>query len=116
MAPNLVDIFSLITTITLCAGFVFFAVYGLRTIQAGIASTKESLKSKGLTVSRTGVSLKTDKRMDRDEYLNATQRGFVNLVEASSFRRGDGTVVTPGPLLPSRSTESNDSHGVRKNK
>ena len=32
------------------------------------------LKSKGVDVSRHGLSVKTDKRFDREQYLDATQR------------------------------------------
>ena len=33
-----------------------------------------SLKTKGLNVSQTGISVKTSKRFDREEYMEATRR------------------------------------------
>jgi hypothetical protein len=37
-------------------------------------TTKASLDEKGLNLSAGGMSIKTDKRMDRESYLDATQR------------------------------------------
>lgn len=37
-------------------------------------STKESLNDKGVNISASGISVKTDKQMDREAYLDATQR------------------------------------------
>ncbi|PIL32437.1 hypothetical protein GSI_05139 [Ganoderma sinense ZZ0214-1] len=42
------------------------------------------LKKQGVDVSRHGVSVKTDKRFDREQYLDATQRGFIKAFNASS--------------------------------
>lgn len=37
-------------------------------------ATTTRLKSRGVNLSREGVSIKTNKRWDRDDYLDATQR------------------------------------------
>ena len=75
-------------------GVIYGIIYVMREIQASWASTKESyvafdlvhdagashtshcysLKSKGLNVSHTGISVKTSKRFDREEYMEATRR------------------------------------------
>ncbi|KAJ3543686.1 hypothetical protein NMY22_g3051 [Coprinellus aureogranulatus] len=63
-------------------------VYGVnvasKQINEGMASTKESLKAKGVDISASGVSMKTDKRLERQDYIDATQRGFIKTLQASS--------------------------------
>ncbi|TEB26740.1 hypothetical protein FA13DRAFT_1795426 [Coprinellus micaceus] len=53
-------------------------------IDQGVASTKETLKAKGVEISASGVSMKTDKRLEREDYIDATKRGFMKTLEASS--------------------------------
>jgi len=36
--------------------------------------TRYRLKTRGISISKEGVSVKTDKRFDRERYLDATQR------------------------------------------
>jgi len=73
-----------------------------------------SLKTKGLDISAKGVSIKTQKRFDREHYVDATQRcvriyvcllgfslvsylrGFVRAMGASSFGKADAA-PSPGP-------------------
>ena len=43
-------------------------------MQCSAAHYQNRLKGKGLNVSKSGVSVKTDKRFNREEYLDATQR------------------------------------------
>ncbi|KAF8311670.1 uncharacterized protein EI90DRAFT_3023504 [Cantharellus anzutake] len=66
------------------------AVFLVRTIRETVESTKANLKAKGYHVTDNGIHIKTDKRMDRESYMDATQRGFINGMEAikkaGSFR------------------------------
>ncbi|KIM63310.1 hypothetical protein SCLCIDRAFT_56973, partial [Scleroderma citrinum Foug A] len=66
-------------------GTVLAVIYVVRQISASMQSTKESLKTRGISISKEGVSVKTDKRFDREHYLDATQRGIIKAVGASSF-------------------------------
>lgn len=43
------------------------------------ATTKEKLKSQGYEISNGGVSVHTQKKMDREDYIDAT-RGYVPLL------------------------------------
>jgi hypothetical protein len=71
------------------------------------------LKSKGLDITGEGISVKTSRRFDRGDYVDATQRcehypssstqgltlythrGFIKAMNASSF--GSSTPDSPGP-------------------
>lgn len=48
-----------------------------------------SLKKKGLHITDSGVSVKTDKRFDREDYIDATQRSFIKTMSAASFGQVD---------------------------
>ncbi|GJJ11435.1 hypothetical protein Clacol_005668 [Clathrus columnatus] len=52
------------------------------------SNTKEKLKAKGYDISPSGVSIQTNKRMNREDYLDATQRNVVKAIQASSINRG----------------------------
>jgi hypothetical protein len=45
-------------------------------------STKASLNDKGVNISASGISVKTDRNMDREAYLDATQR-YVIVIRSS---------------------------------
>ncbi|KAA1473334.1 hypothetical protein DENSPDRAFT_270067 [Dentipellis sp. KUC8613] len=64
-------------------GSILGAVYLVRKISAYVTRTKESLKQKGWTISEKGVSVKTSGRMNREDYLDATQRGLIKAMGAS---------------------------------
>lgn len=49
-----------------------------------------SLKDKGLHISDRGVSVKTTSRFNREDYVDATQRGFIKAMGASSFGTTEG--------------------------
>jgi len=107
--PGITDILSFVLTVGLIGGAVWAILYTVRAVNRGVEKTKANLKSKGMDISSSGVSVKTSKTYDREDYLDATQRGIVNIFEASSFRKGDGTVGTPAEIIrmdPSRSGES----------
>jgi len=70
-------------------GFIGAAVYGvlfvIRQINQGVTSTKEALKERGLHISDHGVKVKTSKRFDREDYVDATQRGIIKAMGAASY-------------------------------
>ncbi|KAI0721767.1 hypothetical protein C8Q72DRAFT_77892 [Fomitopsis betulina] len=108
---NWIDVFSLVLTLSIAGGVVFGLMYvGKATSQAAEA-TKASLKSRGVNLSKEGVSIKTDKRWDRDDYLDATQRGFVKAYNNSSF--GTGSAVGSPPASPEQhNSEGRDRRGT----
>ncbi|KAF8423181.1 hypothetical protein L210DRAFT_3570377 [Boletus edulis BED1] len=79
-----IDIFSLIMTTLLFVGFILAVLYVSRATSSRFQSTKASLEQRGITLSRDGVSLKTERRFDRDAYLDATQRGLVKALGAAT--------------------------------
>ncbi|KAF8869791.1 hypothetical protein BD779DRAFT_1583718 [Infundibulicybe gibba] len=79
----------------------------MKQISEGVKSTKESLKARGLDISDKGVSVKTSKRFDRADYVDATQRGFVKAMESASFGKADGT-----PTKSSSRTSSSKRRSV----
>jgi len=89
---GLFDFLSLLVTATIFVGIVVGVVYAVQQIQLAVNNTKESLKKKGLVITESGVSVKTDKRFDREDYVDATQRGFMKAMGAASF----GTVDEKG--------------------
>ncbi|KAH9475013.1 hypothetical protein JR316_0012112 [Psilocybe cubensis] len=118
-----VDFFSLIATITVFGGVIYGILYVVKSINEGLSSTQASLKSKGLDVSSTGVSVKTSKRFGREDYVDATQRGIVKAMGASSFRRADSSTTSSATSPPqinrtdsSASLKSSASNEEKKKK
>ncbi|KAI8976332.1 hypothetical protein BD414DRAFT_423166, partial [Trametes punicea] len=81
------DYLSLLVTLSIVGVLVYGGFIAMRAISNAVQSTKEALKTKGVDVSKHGVSVKTNKRYDREEYLDDTQRGFIRAVKASSAGR-----------------------------
>ncbi|KAI1784579.1 hypothetical protein LXA43DRAFT_208310 [Ganoderma leucocontextum] len=88
------DYFVLLVTLCIIAGLVFTYFLAKKVLPGAFESAKDSLKKQGVDVSRQGLSVKTDKRFDREQYLDATQRGFIKAFNASSAgnRPGSGSV------------------------
>ncbi|KAF8814584.1 hypothetical protein BYT27DRAFT_7156730 [Phlegmacium glaucopus] len=114
-----IDFLSLTATIGVIGGIIYGVIYVIHVIEDGWASTKQALKTKGLDVSKKGVSVKTSRRFDREDYLDATHRGIVRAVGASSFRKAENTTTdssqTP-PKLERASSESANSTSDGKKK
>ncbi|KAH6897781.1 hypothetical protein BKA70DRAFT_1231425 [Coprinopsis sp. MPI-PUGE-AT-0042] len=68
------DILAFTFTLALVGGFVYGVVYVVNLVNQSVESTKANLKSKGMDISANGVSVKTDKYVDRQDYIDATQR------------------------------------------
>ncbi|PBK64693.1 hypothetical protein ARMSODRAFT_961868 [Armillaria solidipes] len=86
------DIIALLVTVGICGGIVYGILCASSSLSESVASTKEKLKEKGYTISDKGVSVKTSKRFGREDYVDATQRGFVRAMGAASF----GSSTSPG--------------------
>ncbi|KZT66312.1 hypothetical protein DAEQUDRAFT_473047 [Daedalea quercina L-15889] len=112
---NWIDVFSLVLTLSIASAVVLGLVYiGKATSQAAEA-TKASLKNRGVNLSKDGVSIKTNKRWDRGDYLDATQRGFVKAYNNSTFGSGLGAGVrshSASSIRSEQSSEGRDRHGT----
>jgi len=109
------DVFALFITIAIVGAVIFVVLYVTRGIHNTLQAQKEKLKSRGYDVSRSGISVKTDKRFDHEAYLDATQRGLVQALGASSTGHGSKPVLgkfSPAPHDKQSSTaESLRRHG-----
>ena len=65
-----------------------------------LISGRHSLKEKGVNISDKGVSLKTQQRFTREDYIDATQRAFMKLPAsgAASFGHADD-INKPSPPM-----------------
>ncbi|KAI6144917.1 hypothetical protein BKA82DRAFT_4168082 [Pisolithus tinctorius] len=84
-----IDVFSLSVTTMIFVGMILAIIYFARRISSTVEVTKESLKNRGISISDSGVSIKTNKRFDMEHYVDATQRGFIKAMDASSFGNPD---------------------------
>ncbi|EJD00550.1 uncharacterized protein FOMMEDRAFT_47198, partial [Fomitiporia mediterranea MF3/22] len=79
-------------------------------ISSTVTATKESLKNRGLHISDKGVSVKTTSRYTLEDYVDATQRGFIKAMNAGSFSTAENiegsSSSKPQPITPSRSNSS----------
>ena len=92
-----------------------------------------SLKTKGLDVSHTGISVKTSKRFDHEEYMEATRRcvlsqlaylfllilsnffflrGLVKVAGASSFGKPENATNVSSQSVPRMERVSSDSSSI----
>ncbi|KIK58990.1 hypothetical protein GYMLUDRAFT_45015, partial [Collybiopsis luxurians FD-317 M1] len=117
---DLGDFIALIVTIAVFAGIIYAIVSVRGSVSEGVKSTKDKLKEKGYDISDKGLAVKTSKRMNREDYVDATQRGLIRAMGAASFRSNaaDGSPTAPspsssGPLLSAPSlTHSNSSTSI----
>jgi len=112
---NWLDVIALLVTVAVFGGIVYVVLLIVRSVSQGVESAKEGLKTKGLHITDKGVSVKTSKRFDREDYVDATQRGIVRAVGAASFRKGgaaepgyssEGHLSPSSPSLKSSSSTS----------
>ncbi|KAF8736953.1 hypothetical protein AX14_013686 [Amanita brunnescens Koide BX004] len=105
------DVFALFITIAIVGAVIFVALYVTRGIHNTLQTTKEKLKSRGYDVSSSGISVKTDKRFDHEAYLDATQRGLIRALGASSTGQGSKPVLDRFSLAH-HGNQSSTTHGV----
>ncbi|KAH9938814.1 uncharacterized protein BXZ73DRAFT_99875 [Epithele typhae] len=84
-----VDYAALVLTLAFFAGMGYMYLYMRNFWSGAVENTKGSLQDKGFSLSKSGVSVKTDKRFDHEQYLDATQRGFIKAFNASSAGKVD---------------------------
>jgi len=89
------DVVAFVVTFSVIGAAIWGITIASKQIKESVQSTKETLKSKGLDISGEGISVKTSRRFDRGDYVDATQRGFIKAMSASSF--GSTTPDSPGP-------------------
>ncbi|KAF8585285.1 hypothetical protein K439DRAFT_1074548 [Ramaria rubella] len=77
-------------------------------------TTKEKMKSRGYSVSHRGVEVQTGKRFNREDYVDATQRGFVKALGASSYGKvtNDGSGSASNKLPASGPTVHKTRSGL----
>jgi len=110
---NWLDLISLLATVAVFGGIVYAVLVVVRSVSQGVESAKEGLKTKGVHITDKGVSVKTSKRFDREDYVDATQRNFVKAVNASSFRKGGANdSQSDGHLSPSSGLKSTSSSSL----
>ncbi|QRW23017.1 hypothetical protein RhiXN_08053 [Rhizoctonia solani] len=70
----------------LFSGAIYGAMVLSKQFSGAIESTKDGLKKRGLDITENGLSVKTEKRLERDDYIDGTGRygtvSFRNLVDA----------------------------------
>jgi hypothetical protein len=92
-----------------------------------------SRKTKGLNVSQTGISVKTSKRFDHEEYMEATRRcvlflshllssskplirGLVKVAAASTFGKAENATTHDSPKMNRVSSDSSSISSQEKKK
>ncbi|KAK7061246.1 hypothetical protein R3P38DRAFT_2828380 [Favolaschia claudopus] len=104
------DMISLFLTVSIFGGIVYVILLVVQSVSQGVESAKEGLKTKGVHITDKGVAVKTSKRFDREDYVDATQRGIVKAVGASSYgkRSESGDHLSP-PAMASRSSSASSA-------
>jgi len=96
---NWFDIVSLVLTFSFFGGVIYGVVVVANKLKEAVGTTKESLKNKGLHITDKGVSLKTSSRYSREDYIDATQRGFIKSMSAASFGTAENVDGVPAQLV-----------------
>jgi len=94
------DVISSVVGLVLFVTAVAGAIYVARAISNTIDKTKKSLTEKGVNVSASGISVKTNKHMTREDYLDATQRNVVKAIQTSTTSVADPGAVVEGDRSP----------------
>ncbi|KAH9850462.1 hypothetical protein C2E23DRAFT_835195 [Lenzites betulinus] len=113
---NWFDYLSLLATLTIISALAYGGFLAMKAISSAVESTKDSLKTKGVNLSKNGVSVKTNKRYDREDYLDATQRGFIKAMKASSGGNQAGQEPSNGPLQRENSSGGSRSRRAHAEK
>ncbi|CAE6411468.1 hypothetical protein ACGC1H_003139 [Rhizoctonia solani] len=86
---NWFDIVSLVLFLGVFSGAIYGAMVFRKQISGALESTKDGLKKRGLDITENGMSVKTEKRFDRDDYIGGTGRNLVDALKATSFGSPD---------------------------
>ncbi|KIM71807.1 hypothetical protein PILCRDRAFT_830112 [Piloderma croceum F 1598] len=121
---SLLDFLSLLVTAAFFVGIIIVVVYVVRQIHLAVNKAKTTLQQKGLHITDSGLSVKTDRHFDRDDYVDATQRGLLKAMSAASFGKvdehGHHLPTTPSPSISRHSSAGSHSgvstHDERKSR
>ncbi|KAF8736886.1 hypothetical protein RHS02_06219, partial [Rhizoctonia solani] len=69
----------------LFSGAIYGAMVLSKQFSGAIESTKDGLKKRGLDITENGLSVKTEKRLERDDYIDGTGRNLVDALKVASF-------------------------------
>ncbi|KAF8628175.1 hypothetical protein AX15_004056 [Amanita polypyramis BW_CC] len=110
------DLFELLVTLTIFSAAICLIFYVSESVRSISQTTKEYMKGRGYDVSTSGVSIRMDK-VDRETYLDATQRGIVRALEVSSVGQDGRPVlrrsISPNPIHTNRAEVAGTQHSHR---
>ncbi|KAI9432257.1 hypothetical protein H4582DRAFT_2083745 [Lactarius indigo] len=92
----------LLFTVAFVIGSVLVIALLVRKCSAAVDATKSSLEKRGWKVSSHSVSVPISKRatlLDREHYLDATQRGLSKAAHASTFGGSPHLAGEPAPAV-----------------
>jgi len=89
------DLFALIVIGAIFVGVIVGVMKAAEGVSKAVDNTKQQLKNKGYTISDGGVSIKTSGRVEREDIVDAQQRGFIAAMGASSFGTADNVDKRP---------------------
>ncbi|KAF8597400.1 hypothetical protein BDV93DRAFT_610413 [Ceratobasidium sp. AG-I] len=92
---NWLDLLGFLTFLGIFGGVIYAAIALNKQFSGAVESTKDGLKKRGLDITETGVSVKTDKRLDRSDYLAATQRNLVGALKGATYGSPDNQKAVP---------------------
>ncbi|TCD71060.1 hypothetical protein EIP91_000152 [Steccherinum ochraceum] len=94
------DYASLLITVSIFVVAAYGVLYVSQQWSAAMQSTKDNLKKRGVDVSGHGVSVKGKTKLaDREEYCDATQRGFIKLLGSAHYGPANGSSPSASPKM-----------------
>jgi len=85
------DVVYLILTLGVLGGSVAVILFIVKRFTEFTNTTKEKLKSRGYEISDQGVAVHTERRLDREDYIDKSRGGLVKAFNASSYgKKGEG--------------------------
>ncbi|KAG1782149.1 hypothetical protein EV702DRAFT_509414 [Suillus placidus] len=106
MMASWIDVLSFLTVTSLFVGTILGVVFTTKRLSAAAQHTKESLQHKGISISDKGMSIKTSKRFDRENYVDATQRGVIKVLDASNFHPSTRSISDSQHDIKSKSSSN----------
>ncbi|QRW10199.1 hypothetical protein RhiLY_09198 [Ceratobasidium sp. AG-Ba] len=79
------DVVSLVLVFGMFGGAIYVAIVLKEQFSGAVDRWLYSLKKRGLDITENGLSVKTEKRLDRTDYIGATQKNMVDALKAASF-------------------------------
>ncbi|CAE7180725.1 unnamed protein product [Rhizoctonia solani] len=86
---NWFDIVSLVLFLGVFSGVIYGAMVFSKQLSGAVESTKDGLKKRGLDITENGMSVKTEGRLERDDYIGDVGRNLVDALKATSFGAPD---------------------------